>query len=115
MPPEQSEQVQQEVVEEPTNPLTVDITSKGTEGEGDVGIAPATFEFQADIAGGTEPYSYRWDFDGDGTSSEESDDDRVDHTFEEAGTYSVGITVTDSAGQTASDSIQIIVEEALAE
>ena len=58
IPPEQSEQVQQEVVEEPTNPLTVDITSRGTDGEGDVGIAPSTFEFKADIAGGTEPSSY---------------------------------------------------------
>ncbi|MDQ3852780.1 MAG: PKD domain-containing protein, partial [Thermoproteota archaeon] len=117
MPPVQSEQIQQEVAEEPTNRLTVDITSRDTEGEDKVAIAPATFEFQADIAGGTEPYSYRWDFndDGDGISSEESDDDHIDHTFEEAGAYSVGLTVTDSAGQTASDSIEIIVEEVLAE
>src|SRR5215213_1030752 len=35
-------------VEEPTNPLTVDITSSDTEG-GE--IAPATFEFEADVAG----------------------------------------------------------------
>ena len=117
MPPAQSEQVQQEVAEEPTNPLTVDIASRDTEeGDDKVAIAPATFEFQADIAGGTEPYSYRWDFDDDdGTSSEERDDDHVDHTFDEAGSYDVGLTVTDSAGQTASDSIEITVEEALAE
>jgi PKD repeat protein len=110
--PAQSEQVQEVVEEEPTNPLTVDITSSDTEGE--VAIAPATFEFQADIAGGTEPYTYRWDFDDDGTSSRESDDDVVDHTFEEAGSYDVSLTVTDSGGQSASDSMEITVEKALA-
>ncbi|MBD0300274.1 MAG: PKD domain-containing protein, partial [Nitrososphaera sp.] len=77
MPPAQSEQVQQEVAEEPTNRLTVDITPRDTEGEDKVAIAPATFKFQADIAGGTEPYSYRWDFDDGTTSSRESDDDVV--------------------------------------
>ncbi|MDQ3888089.1 MAG: PKD domain-containing protein, partial [Thermoproteota archaeon] len=85
-------------------PLTVEITSNDTEA-----IAPAAFEFEANVTDGTGPYTYSWDF-GDG--SEESDDDHVDHTFEEAGTYSVGLTVTDSAGQTASDSIEITVEEA---
>src|SRR5215211_7028725 len=38
--------------EEPTKLLTIDIISNGTEG-----ITPATFEFQADITGGTEPYT----------------------------------------------------------
>ena len=109
MPPAQSEQAQ-EVEEEPTNPLTVDITSSDTEGGG---IAPATFEFEADVAGGTEPYTYSWDFDGEG--SEESNEQTVSHTFEEAGTYNVGLTVTDSGSQTASDSIVINVEEAPAE
>jgi PKD repeat protein len=87
----------------PTEPLTVEITSGDTEG----GIAPATFEFEADVAGGTEPYTYSWDF-GDGSS----DDVAVDHTFEEAGSYNVGLTVTDSGGQSASDSMEITVEEA---
>src|SRR5688572_9133759 len=38
----------------PTSPLTVEITSSDTEGE----VAPATFEFDADVTGGTEPYTY---------------------------------------------------------
>jgi PKD repeat protein len=91
-------------------PLTVEITSSDTEGGG---IAPATFELEADVAGGTEPYTYSWDFDGEG--SEESNEQTVSHTFEEAGTYNVGLTVTDSGSQTASDSIVINVEEAPAE
>ena len=104
----QSEQPQE--VEEPTNPpLTVEITSSDTE-EGEA-IAPATFEFEADVAGGTEPYTIRWSF-GDGGSEESDDDDIADHTFEEAGSYDVGVTVTDSGGQSASDSVEINVEEA---
>src|ERR671911_2754941 len=69
----------------PTEPLTVDITSSDTEGGG---IAPATFEFEAGVAGGTEPYTYSWDFDGEGSSD---DDDVIDHTFDEAGSYDVGL------------------------
>ena len=103
----QSEQAQE--VEEPTNPLTVEITSSETE-EGEA-IAPATFEFEADIAGGIEPYTIRWSF-GDGGSEESDDDDIADHTFDEAGSYDVGVTVTDSGGQSASDSVEITVEEA---
>jgi hypothetical protein len=103
----QSEQAQE--VEEPTNPLTVEITSSDTE-EGEA-IAPATFEFEADIAGGIEPYTISWSFD-DGGSEESDDDDIADHTFDEAGSYDVGVTVTDSGGQSASDSTEITVEEA---
>jgi PKD repeat protein len=92
-----------ELVAATTEPLTVEITSSDTEG-----VAPATFEFEANVTGGMEPYTYSWDF-GDG--SEESDDDEtIDHTFDEAGTYNVDLTVTDSSGRTASDSILITVE-----
>jgi PKD repeat protein len=91
----------------PTEPLVVEITSNDTEGGG---IAPATFEFEADVAGGTEPYTYSWDFDGEGNG--ESNEQTVSHTFEEAGSYNVGLTVTDSGGQSASDSMEITVEEA---
>jgi PKD domain len=88
---------------EETNELpTVEIVSNGVEGE-----APATFEFGAEIAGGTEPYTISWDF-GDG--SEGSDEQTVEHTFDEAGTYNVAVIVTDSDGETASDSLEIIVE-----
>ena len=82
--------------------LTVEIVSNGIEGE-----APATFEFEAQVAGGTEPYTISWDF-GDG--SEGSDEQTAEHTFDEAGTYNVAVTVTDSDGETASDSLEIIAE-----
>jgi PKD repeat protein len=92
-----------ELIAASTVPLTAVITSTDTEG-----VAPATFDFEADVAGGTEPYTISWDF-GDG-SSEENDDD-VEHTFDVAGTYNVDLTVTDSSGRTASDSMSITVEE----
>jgi hypothetical protein len=86
-------------------PLTVEIIPNGTEG-----IAPATFEFQANITSGTEPYTYVWNF-GDDGSSEESEEETVLHTFDEAGSYNVTLTITDTDDQTASDSVEIQVEE----
>ena len=88
-------------------PLTVEIIPNGTEG-----VAPATFEFQANITGRTEPYNYVWNF-GDGSEEERSDDgeETVLHTFDEAGSYNVTLTITDTDDQTASDSVEIQVEE----
>src|SRR3712207_7189181 len=81
----------------------VEIIASGTRG-----IAPATFEFEADVIGGTGPYIYRWVFDVG--SVEVDDDETVEHTFDVAGSYNVGLTVTDSTGRNAFDSILIIVE-----
>src|SRR5215218_674317 len=90
----------------PAEPLTVEITSSDTEGQ----VAPATFDFEANVTGGTVPYTYSWDF-GDG-SVESDDDETIDHTFNIAGNYTVSATVTDSTGRTVSDSILITVEPA---
>ena len=92
-----------ELVAARTEPLTVEIISSGT-----VGVAPATFEFEAEVTGGMEPYAISWDF-GDG-SVEVDDDETVEHTFDVAGTYNVGAIITDSSGRTASDSISITVD-----
>jgi hypothetical protein len=84
-------------------PLTVEIISNGTQG-----VAPATFEFQVNITGGIEPYTINWNF-SDG--SEESKEQTVLHTFDQAGSYNVTLTITDTDDQTASDSVEIRVEE----
>jgi PKD repeat protein len=99
-----------ELIAAPAEPLTVEITSSDTEGQ----VAPATFDFEANVTGGTEPYTIRWDFDDGDSDEEESDDgdNDVDHTFDVAGTYTVSATVTDSTGRTVSDSILITVEPA---
>ncbi|MDQ3806635.1 MAG: PKD domain-containing protein, partial [Thermoproteota archaeon] len=86
-----------------TEPLTAEIISNGTQG-----VAPATFEFQANVTGGREPYAINWDFDDD---SEGSDEQTVLHTFEEAGTYDVTLTAIDADNQEASNNIEISVEE----
>jgi len=88
--------------EEPADILTVEMISNGTEG-----VVPATFEFEANLTGGTEPYTISWDF-GDGSGG--SDGETVLLTFSEAGTYNIAVTAADSTGQTASDSIEITVE-----
>ena len=90
------------------SPLTVQISSNGTEG-----TAPATFVLLVDVIGGIEPYTTSWDFDDD--SGEESEEQTTLHTFDEAGTYNVTLTITDSEDQTASDSIEVTVEEPSAE
>src|SRR5829696_3178266 len=98
-----------ELIAAPAEPLTVEITSSDTEG-----VAPATFDFEANVTGGMEPYTIRWDFDDGDSDEEESDDDDndIDHTFDVAGNYTVSATVTDSTGRTVSDSILITVEPA---
>ena len=97
-----------ELIAAPAEPLTVEITSSDTEGQ----VAPATFDFEANVTGGMEPYTIRWDFDDGDSDEEESDDDEtVDHTFNIAGNYTVTLTVTDSTGRTVSDSIVVTVHE----
>jgi PKD repeat protein len=61
--------------------------------------------FEASIDGGTPPYTCHWDL-GDGTTSDACG---ASHTYENPGTYTATINVTDSVGQTASDSIEGIL------
>ena len=71
--------------------------------------APATFFFEVFAEGGTEPYSFHWDY-GDGEQDNIQDTVisswRLYHTYQNPGNYTATLTVTDSAGQTASDSIE---------
>src|SRR5215216_3714067 len=89
-----------------TEPVTAEITSNYT--ADDDHVAPATVSFAADASGGTGPYTVNWNF---GDDSEESDEQTVSHTFNEAGNYTVTLTATDSTGETASDTLEITVEE----
>jgi PKD repeat protein len=90
--------------EPPENSLTVEIDASGTEG-----AVPATFEFEADIAGGTEPYTIVWDLDDDEIA--DSNEETVVPTFLQPGTHTIDVVVADVEGQVASDSVQVTVEE----
>ena len=60
------------------------------------------------VSGGTGLYTYDWAF-GDG--SPHSSQLSPDHTYAAGGTYTASFTVADSAGATASATVQISVEE----
>jgi hypothetical protein len=66
--------------EEPENTLTVEIDSNSTES-----AVPATFEFEADITGGTEPYTIVWDLYDDEIA--ESNGETLMPTFIQPGTH----------------------------
>src|SRR5215213_6618841 len=67
---------------------------------------PFTHRFEASADGGTPPYTYHWDF-GDG---QEANVQNTRHTYEDPGSYTATLTVTDATGQTASDSTEVIVQ-----
>src|SRR5215211_7624838 len=96
-------------------PLTVEIIPNATSG-----FVQDRFELKTSVTGGIPPYFYDWDFDStDLTSFACSYDAFVEgdnsclmiFTNAQPLTHEVAVTVRDSVGKTASDSIQITVEE----
>src|SRR5215216_4296741 len=85
-------------------PLAVEILPNGTQG-----VFPTTFRFEMNVNPSSNPLTWYWDF-GDGEYIEQRGEERtVEHTFEQAGLYSVVLRLL-AAGGFASDSIQITVE-----
>lgn len=75
------------------------------------GTLPFKVEFDASdsLDADNDIVQYEWDFDGDDVIDQEGK--KVTHTFGEADTYTVRLTVEDSEGQTGATSMQVIVEE----
>lgn len=62
---------------------------------------PLSFSYGATANGGTPPFSYAWDFDGDG-ATDDSSGALVVHSFPAEGFYIGAVTVTDSNSTSAS-------------
>jgi hypothetical protein len=84
-------------------PLTVEIIPNATEA-----FAPATFQFDSKVTGGTEPYNYRWKL-LTGRFTPEYFGTQLVLAFQIPGTYTIVLNVTDSTGRTGSDSVEITV------
>lgn len=84
----------------PPEDLTVSITAEPSDG-----LAPLTVRFSAAVSGGTDDYSYVWDF-GDGVQSR---DESAVHVFDTAGEFTVHLTVTDTQGAEGEADVTIIV------
>jgi PKD repeat protein len=72
-------------------------------------VAGETVSFTGSATGGATPYSWSWDFGGDGTSTLQN----PSHTFNTQGTYVCVLTVTDACSSTDTDSVTITVNPTL--
>lgn len=88
-------------------PLTVSAYWDTTDG----GTAPATYSLEGDVYGGRAPYTWHWDF-GDGQEATFGGC-CASHRYENPGQYTATLTVTDSLGNTASDSTTVSVSPPL--
>ena len=97
-----------------TDSVTVDVTSADSpqpptvmlQGPDQVCVGQHA-EFDAFATGGERIVSYRW------TGVDDSFGSTGERQFDEAGSYTVGITVEDRAGNTASDAMTVDVSESL--
>jgi hypothetical protein len=71
------------------------------------GEVDETIQFTGFATGGTEPYTWSWDF-GDG---ETSDVQNPTHAYTEAGEYTATLTVTDAAENTETDTAMVTITE----
>jgi PKD repeat protein len=82
----------------PGSPLQVSISANLTNGP-----VPLPVSFSSSVKGGKPPYLYNWDF-GDGSRSNK---ENPSHSYFGKGTYHVTLTVRDSSGNSATDSLTI--------
>jgi hypothetical protein len=93
-----------------TNPLSVGLAAGSANPQaGDQVVFSATSP-----SGGTPPYTYAWDFDGDGSyETSTGTTGSAGHAFT-AGSHKVGLQITDSRGHTATATTTISVDPKLA-
>ncbi len=81
-----------------SSPVSVTVDVSPTSGD-----IPLTVTCTAGATGGTPPYTFTWDF-GDGV---QETGDSVSHTYTNAGTYSIVLSVEDGAGVGASAHVSV--------
>jgi hypothetical protein len=83
------------------DPVAVSVAGSYTGAEG------SAVAMRATASGGTGPYTYAWDFRGDGTFG--TSGQNVSFAFPDSGTYKVGLHVTDLLGRIALASTMVTV------
>jgi len=71
------------------------------------GCVGETIKFYGEVTGGCEPYSWYWEF-GDSDTSTEKD---PEHQYDEPGTYTINLTVTDKLGNSDKDQTTATISE----
>jgi hypothetical protein len=84
----------------PTAPFEAGIEINRTSGP-----HPLNVSVEANVSGGTPPYTYAWSF-GDGGTSSAAD---ATHAYQERGTYQVLLQVTDRSNRTAAAGVTVNV------
>jgi len=109
------------VVSDDTDEPVMEIPLTGTAGEGamplqvavnaipETGLVPLEVQFSATPIGGSPPYTYFWDFKDQANSTLQN----PAYIFSAENTYKVHLTVEDSEGDTAEDSVTITVADEL--
>jgi len=70
------------------------------------GPAPLAVELKSDVEGGTPPLKYTWKF---GDDTPDSNEANPKHTYTKAGKYRADLSVSDNAGDSDTDYIEIEV------
>ncbi len=77
------------------------------------GVVDQPIKLKGSASGGEPPYSYAWDLDNDGIY--ETPGKNPTCTWSEPGDYSIGLEVTDSAGNKATDTAEVTITVVAAE
>ena len=72
------------------------------------GRVPLDVAFSAEVVGGTEPYTFSWNF-GDGSA--DSTDQNPSHTYDSVGVYTATVRVTDFDGDSSTATVDVSVLE----
>ena len=87
-----------EILSSGTPPIISGITQSPATSSGDKEPAPATITFTAQLSQGSDPITYRWDFNNDGTY--DATGRTATYTYAQPGTYTCQLVVNNGEGAT---------------